>query len=90
MGRIEEIYRNIQETDDVIRKRREVELLIEDLLGGKRQENTKDEDMTDYEKNRDRFYEVAVAAEKNGFILGFQYAVQLMKECLKESLQNPR
>ena len=77
MGRIEEIYRNIQETDDVIRKRREVELLIEELLGGKRQENTKDEDMTDYEKNRDRFYEVAVAAE-------------LMKECLEESLQNPR
>ena len=90
MGRIEEIYRNIQETDDVIRKRREVELLIEELLGGKRQENTKDEDMTDYEKNRDRFYEVAVAAEQYGFILGFQYAVQLMKECLEESLQNPR
>ena len=62
MGRIEEIYRNIQETDDVIRKRREVELLIEELLGGKRQENTKDEYIKDYEKNRYRFYEVAVAA----------------------------
>lgn len=35
----------------------------------------------DYDKCRDMAFQIASAGEEAGFVRGFRYAVQLMKEC---------
>ncbi len=78
MEKIKEIYKSImQETEDMKRQRKILEHTIEAVL--KRSEYGVCEE--NYEKRRDTLYEVAMAAEEGGFLLGFRYSAQLMAEC---------
>lgn len=79
MDRIKEIYKSILQGTEEMRKQRDiVEKEIEIIL---MEEKTK---KSEYENSRDRYYQVAMLAEEGGFILGFQYAVQLMRECFEK------
>lgn len=86
MDKIKEIYQNLmQETEEMKHHRKIVEQKIESVMEESGNKISKEE----YETFRDRFYEVAMVAEENGFILGFRYAVKLIMECnVEKSLQN--
>ena len=78
MDKIKEIYQNLmQETEEMKHQRKIVEQKIESVMEESRNKVSTEE----YETFRDRFYEVAMVAEENGFVLGFQYAVKLIMEC---------
>lgn len=86
MDKIKEIYQNLmQETDEMKYQRKILEEKVEFML----RETGNQMDREAYEAFRDRFYEVAMVAEENGFILGFRYAVKLIMKCnVEKSLQN--
>ncbi|MCI9228034.1 MAG: hypothetical protein HFG86_08400 [Dorea sp.] len=76
--KIREIYKNIVQNSDEMKFQRErLEKQIETLLEKERKEM----DITEYERYRDQYYEITLLAEESGFILGFQYAMQLIAEC---------
>lgn len=76
--RIREIYKNVvQDTDEMKFQRENLEKQIETLLEKER----KGMGFTEYERYRDQFYTIAMMAEENGFVLGFQYVMRLLMEC---------
>ncbi len=78
MNKINEIYRSImQEAEEMKEHRKKVDNCIENVL----EDYKKKMEEAEYEICRDMFYRVAMTAEEGGFVLGFQYAVQLMEEC---------
>lgn len=78
MEKIKGIYKNILlGTNEIQKQRGIVDKQIENFLMEEREEM----EGRVFETLRDKFYQIAMLAEENGFILGFQYAVQLMAEC---------
>lgn len=76
--RIQEIYKNVvQDSDKTKFQRERLEKQIERLLEKERKEM----DITEYERYRDQYFEIAMLAEESGFIQGFQYVMQLIVEC---------
>ena len=76
--RIREIYKNVaQDSDELKMWREKLEKQIEIILEKERDQTN----ITEYETCRDRYYEIAMLAEEGGFILGFQYMLQLIIEC---------
>lgn len=71
-----EIYQNIQESDLIQRERVEVEKGVERISECLEQKKS----MTK-EEVKNELYELALIAEKNGFVAGFRYAVRLVTEC---------
>ena len=67
----------IWNSDEMKFQRERLEKQIETLLEKERKEM----DITEYERYRDQYYEITLLAEESGFILGFQYAMQLIAEC---------
>ena len=66
-----------QDTRFIEGMRKEMEKDVEELLKEERQESSWQE----YERHRDKAFQIMVLAEEEGFVMGFQYAVQLMAEC---------
>lgn len=78
MDRIKEIYRSIlQNTEEMRKYQKAVDEQIDAVMAKEREEMTG----ADYENCREKYYQIADLAEEGGFVLGFQYAVQLMQEC---------
>lgn len=71
-----EIYENLQESDLIQKERIESENVIENIVKRLGQET-----VVNVEEVRGELYNLALIAEKNGFVAGFRYAVRLMKEC---------
>lgn len=71
-----EIYQNIQESDLIQTEREEMEKEVERISEYLEQKKS----MTK-EEIQNQLYELALIAEKNGFVAGFRYAVRLITEC---------
>lgn len=71
-----EIYQNIQESDLIQSERAETEKGVERISECLEQKKS----MTN-EEIQNQLYELALIAEKNGFVAGFRYAVRLITEC---------
>ncbi|WP_029470822.1 hypothetical protein AB9D59_01800 [Blautia producta] len=73
---IMKIYQCLQESDLIQKERIESDKTAEQIAECLRQK----ENMTK-EEIQNKLYELALIAEKNGFVAGFRYAVRLFKEC---------
>lgn len=71
-----EIYENLQESDLIQKERIESEKVIESITKRLAQEA-----VVNIGEVRGELYNLALIAEKNGFVAGFRYAARLMKEC---------
>lgn len=71
-----EIFQNIQESDLIQSERAETEKGVERISECLEQKKS----MTK-EEVENELYELALLAEKNGFVAGFRYAVRLISEC---------
>ncbi len=78
---IRTIYKNIA-AGEKNRIRIEIEKEITDILSAEKDHM----DRESYERYRDRLYQAVSIAEEGGFVMGFQYAVDLLIECTRKRI----